>query len=167
MRKKVVSPDHRRAMARKAVEGNMCSGRAACRFLKLARSTWRYRRREAAAMEERLGERLRELSGKHPRYGYRRIAALLRPGRLGCGRAPRAKAAEGGRTEGATDQAKDRPARPIYWAADEGGTSWTRLDLGLHLGCDHARRSPAHVDHLGRAHPRVPCAAGGPCLEER
>lgn len=65
-------------MARKAVAEKMCSGRAACRFLKLSRSTWRYRRREASGQEQRLRQRLRELSEKHPRYGYRRIAALLR-----------------------------------------------------------------------------------------
>jgi len=65
-------------MARKAVAAKMCSGRAACRFLKLSRSTWRYRRREATSEEHRLAQRLRALSEKHPRYGYRRIAALLR-----------------------------------------------------------------------------------------
>lgn len=65
-------------MARKAVAAKMCSGRAACRFLKLSRSTWRYRRREATSEEQRLAQRLRALSEKHPRYGYRRIAALLR-----------------------------------------------------------------------------------------
>ena len=78
MRKKVVSPEHRRTMARKAVAAKMCSGRAACRFLKLSRSTWRYRRREASEVEQRLSQRLVELSVRHPRYGYRRIAALLR-----------------------------------------------------------------------------------------
>jgi len=65
-------------MARKAVAAKMCSGRAVCRFLKLSRSTWRYRRREATSEEQRLAQRLRALSEKHPRYGYRRIAALLR-----------------------------------------------------------------------------------------
>ena len=46
--------------------------------MKLSRSTWRYRRREATSAEHRLAQRLRALSEKHPRYGYRRIAALLR-----------------------------------------------------------------------------------------
>jgi putative transposase len=78
VRKKVVSPEHRRTMAKKAVAAKMCSGRAACRFLKLSRSTWRYRRREPTSEELRLVERLKALSEKHPRYGYRRIAALLR-----------------------------------------------------------------------------------------
>ncbi len=77
-RGRVVSLKHRRAMARRVVAAKMCSGRAACRFLKLSRSTWRYRRREATSEEHRLAQRLRALSEKHPRYGYRRIAALLR-----------------------------------------------------------------------------------------
>jgi len=46
-------------------------------FLKLSKSTWRYRRREATLEEQRVVQRLKELSEKHPRYGYRRIAALL------------------------------------------------------------------------------------------
>jgi transposase InsO family protein len=46
--------------------------------LKLARSTFRYRGRPPTAKAEQLRERLMELSAKHPRYGYRRIAGLLR-----------------------------------------------------------------------------------------
>ena len=53
------------------------SERRACRVLGQARGSQRYRRREAADAG-RLVERMRELSGRHPRYGYRRIAALLR-----------------------------------------------------------------------------------------
>jgi hypothetical protein len=56
----------------------MCSQRQACRFLKLARSTYGYRGRAPTAAEEQLRKRLVELSLEHPRYGYRRIAALLR-----------------------------------------------------------------------------------------
>ena len=78
MRKKVVSPAHRRAAAQQVVGAGLCSGRAACRFLRLARSTYRYRGRPATAAEEQLQKRLRELSEENPRYGYRRIAALLR-----------------------------------------------------------------------------------------
>jgi len=56
----------------------MCSGRAACRYLGLARSTFRYRGRPPTPAEEQLRQRLRSLSAEHPRYGYRRIAAMLR-----------------------------------------------------------------------------------------
>jgi len=78
MRKKIVSPAHRRATAAQVVAAGICSGRAACRYLGLARSTFRYRGRPPTPAEEQLRKRLLELSAGNPRYGYRRIAALLR-----------------------------------------------------------------------------------------
>jgi hypothetical protein len=60
------------------VASQLCSGRAACRFLKVSRSTYWYRSKEQTSQEQRLLKRLTELSEKHARYGYRRIAALLR-----------------------------------------------------------------------------------------
>jgi transposase InsO family protein len=78
MRKKVVSPAHRRRLAQEAVRAKLCSGRAACRVLKLSRGTYWYRGRPPTAKEKRLCRRLHELARKHPRYGYRRIAAVLR-----------------------------------------------------------------------------------------
>ena len=55
----------------------MVSERRACRVLSQPRMTQRY---EATRPddEERLVDRMRKLAGKHPRYGYRRIWALLR-----------------------------------------------------------------------------------------
>ena len=78
MRKKIVSPEHRKQMARAVVKVALCSGRAACRFLRLTRSTYWYRSRPPSSQQQRMLQRLRGLSAKHPRYGYRRIAALLR-----------------------------------------------------------------------------------------
>lgn len=78
MRKKVVSPARRRAFALEVVSAGMCSQRKACQMLGLARSTFRYRRRAPTPAEEQSRKRLRELSAKYPRYGYRRIGALLR-----------------------------------------------------------------------------------------
>ena len=78
MRKKVVSPAQRRTLAEQVVQDGLCSQRAACRFLGLARSTYGYRGRPPTAKEEQLRQRLLALSAEHPRYGYRRIAALLR-----------------------------------------------------------------------------------------
>jgi len=78
VRKKVISPEQRRRAARAVVASELCSGRAACRFLKVSRSTYWYRSKEPTSQEQRLLKRLRELSEKHGRYGYRRIAALLR-----------------------------------------------------------------------------------------
>jgi putative transposase len=78
MRKKAVSPASRRALAHQVVVEGLCSRRAACRFLRLARSTFSYRGRPPTPTEERLRKRLLALSAEHPRYGYRRITALLR-----------------------------------------------------------------------------------------
>lgn len=78
MRKKALSPAHRRELAKQAVDTRMCSQRAACRILRLARSTYGYRGRVPSSAEMQMRRRLHELSQKHPRYGYRRIAALLR-----------------------------------------------------------------------------------------
>jgi putative transposase len=64
-----VSADHR-------VSGHLL--RAACRILRLSRSTYWYRGRPLSPAQQQLGQRLRALSEQHPRYGYRRIAALLR-----------------------------------------------------------------------------------------
>lgn len=78
MRKKAVSPAQRRAFAQEVVGQTMCSQRQACRFLGLARSTYGYRGRPPTPAEDQLRKRLLELWLEHPRYGYRRIAALLR-----------------------------------------------------------------------------------------
>lgn len=78
MRKKVVSPAHRRQLAQEAVRARLCSGRAACRILRLSRATYWYQGKPPTAAEARLRRRLRRLAVKHPRYGYRRIAAVLR-----------------------------------------------------------------------------------------
>ena len=78
MRKKIISPAHKRQFAIEVVSRRLCSGRTACRFLGLARSTYRYRGRPVAERERQLLECMHLLSAQHPRYGYRRIAALLR-----------------------------------------------------------------------------------------
>ncbi len=52
--------------------------RRACRYLRLHRSTFQYRLQRPQEKHARLIERLTALSWKHPRYGYRRIVALLR-----------------------------------------------------------------------------------------
>ena len=74
----MVSPAHRRQAARAVVARGLCSGRAACRILRLSRATFWYQRQPPAPTQQRLAKRLRALSEAHPRYGYRRIAALLR-----------------------------------------------------------------------------------------
>ena len=51
--------------------------RAACRSIELPKSSYYYRRK-GGGFEARLVEKLRKLCREHPRYGHRRITALLR-----------------------------------------------------------------------------------------
>ena len=74
----MVSPAHRRQAAHVVIRRGLCSGRAACRILRLSRATFWYKGQPPTPTQQRLAKRLRVLSEKHPRYGYRRIAALLR-----------------------------------------------------------------------------------------
>jgi putative transposase len=78
MRKKALSPASRRAYALEAVEEGLGSGRKVCRVLAVPRSSYWYRPKEKTPWEQSLLKRMIALSDKHPRYGYRRIAALLR-----------------------------------------------------------------------------------------
>ena len=77
-RKKMAGPAHRRQAAHAVAARGLCSGRAACRILLLSRATFWYQPAPPTSTQQRLAKRLRALSEKHPRYGYRRIAALLR-----------------------------------------------------------------------------------------
>ena len=74
----MVSPAHKRQFALERVSMGLCSGRAMCRILGLARSTYRYRGRPVPEHQQQLMKRMSTLSAQYPRYGYRRIAALLR-----------------------------------------------------------------------------------------
>ena len=76
--KKALSPAARREAVRRLSGGGGGSARAACRILRLARSTYRNRGRPLTEPEAALQRRLQKLSERHPRYGYRQIAALLR-----------------------------------------------------------------------------------------
>ena len=61
-----------------AVADGLCSGRKACQILHLARSTLWYRAGQRSDRQQQLISRMHALSEAHPRYGYRRITALLR-----------------------------------------------------------------------------------------
>ncbi|QUE53239.1 transposase [Luteolibacter ambystomatis] len=112
----------------------------------MSRSTLRYRPRETTPLEERLGKRMEELSHRHPRYGYRRIAALLRREgwRVGKRLVQRLRRACGLRVPPATR--KRVPSRTLDRAADACGAPWPRLDVGLHRGCHPAWRGIVDPD---------------------
>jgi transposase InsO family protein len=74
----VVTADQRRQAVRFLQERFGVSERRACRVLGQQRSTQRQQPRKAKEGQARLVARMLELVKKHPRYGYRRIWALLR-----------------------------------------------------------------------------------------
>lgn len=67
----------REAVSRLAEKHPGASERRRCRVVGLARSSARYRPRKASA-DAALVADIQELARKHPRYGYRRSAAMLR-----------------------------------------------------------------------------------------
>jgi putative transposase len=80
-----VSPERRRRAVSHLQSRFRVSERRACRCARQYRSSQRYRRR-CADDEAMLRERLRLLARRHPRYGYRRIHALLRREGWACNR---------------------------------------------------------------------------------
>ena len=73
----MVSPSSRRRAVKSVVEEGLGSAIQACRAIALARSSY-YRPRAVSRTHRRVHKQIMALSEKHPRYGYRRITALLR-----------------------------------------------------------------------------------------
>lgn len=73
----MVSPSSRRRAVNQSVEQGLGSTVQACRALGLARSSY-YRVGVVSTVRRKLQQRIIALSREHPRYGYRRITALLR-----------------------------------------------------------------------------------------
>jgi transposase InsO family protein len=120
-----VSPARRRDAVRFLVRRRRVSERRACQVVGQHRSTQRYERL-APEYELRLVKRMNELAAAHPRYGYRRIWALLRTDGFRVNRKrierlwrleghrvpPRRSQASGKRAQGSADQAVwNLPAR--------------------------------------------------------
>jgi putative transposase len=73
----VVSPSQKRRAIQLVMEQNMGSIAQGCQALGLARSSF-YLSSRVSQESCTLGQEIKALSRKHPRYGYRRITALLR-----------------------------------------------------------------------------------------
>ncbi|HLK13690.1 MAG TPA: IS3 family transposase, partial [Fimbriimonadaceae bacterium] len=129
-----MSPARRRDAVRFLVGKRRVSERRACRLLGQHRSTQRYEP-EPPELELRLVRRMNELAEVHPRYGYRRIWALLRNEGYRVNRKrverlwrleghrvpPRRRQASGKKAQGTADNASwNRPAtRPNdIWSYD-------------------------------------------------
>ena len=75
--KKVVSPGQKREAVKEVAGVGLCSNRAACRYLNLHWSSYCYRAKTACDKMIRMVQAIIHISKEHPRYGYRRIRALL------------------------------------------------------------------------------------------
>lgn len=73
----MVSPSTKRRAVKLSVERGLGRAASACRALGLARSSF-YRRGWESLEKRRVRKEVVKLSGEHPRYGYRRITALMR-----------------------------------------------------------------------------------------
>ena len=80
----MVSPAQKRRAAMSMVSAKRCSGRQACRYLGLGRSTWHYAPRPPTPRAVQLEQAIIKLSHAHPRYGYRRVHAVLPRQGLSC-----------------------------------------------------------------------------------
>ena len=109
----MVSPSARRRAVKMSVEEGHGGAAAACRALGLARSSF-YRTGRVSVESRRVRKEVVELSGKHPRYGYRRITALLR--NAGC--AVNRKRVERIWRREALKVPQRQPTRGSLWLAD-------------------------------------------------
>jgi len=80
----MVSPTQKRRAAASVVKAGQCTGRQACRYLGLGRSTWHYAPLAPTPRSVQLEQAILKLSHAHPRYGYRRVHAILPRQGLSC-----------------------------------------------------------------------------------
>jgi putative transposase len=73
----MVSPSSRRGAAKYLVEEGLANAAQACRALGLGRSSY-YLVGQKRLSSQKLERKIIALSEEHPRYGYRRITALMR-----------------------------------------------------------------------------------------
>ena len=73
-----MSPAQKRKAVERVRERKEVSERRACKVLKQPRSTQRYQAREDSLEDNQVVKRMHELVRQRPRFGYRRIAVLLR-----------------------------------------------------------------------------------------
>ena len=73
----MVGPRQKKEAVKHVLARGLCSLRRACQYFELHRSTYQYEPKEATVYRHKLVARIIAFSKKHPRYGYRRIRALL------------------------------------------------------------------------------------------
>ena len=73
----MVSPAQKKQAVAYVVDQRLCSERRACRYLGVHRSTYHYPVKSPLPQQVPLHQRIVSLSWQYPRYGYRRIRAIL------------------------------------------------------------------------------------------
>ena len=73
----MVSPAQKKQAVAYVVDQRLCSERRACRYLGVHRSPYRYPVKSPLPQQVQLHQRIVSLSWQYPRYGYRRIRAVL------------------------------------------------------------------------------------------
>ena len=126
----MVSPSQKRHAAQGVVAAGLCSRRQACRYLGLARSSCAYRPRPPSERRVRTESAIVALSRRYPRYGYRRIHALVERQGHRCARrtVQRVRRQEGLRVTGPSRRPKC-PPRPEAKIRSEGLNDVWCLDL--------------------------------------
>ena len=81
---KMVSQAQKRPAAVSVVSVGQCTGRQTCRYLGLGRSTWHFTSLSPTPRAVQLEQAILKLLHAHPRYGYRRVHAMLPRQALRC-----------------------------------------------------------------------------------
>jgi putative transposase len=133
----VVSPSQKRRAIQLIVEENMGTTAEACRALGLARSSF-YLASQLSAESKTIQREIKALSEKHPRYGYRRITALLRREgqEVNAKRVQRVRRMEGLQVE--QKAAADAPFGRVHGRAPACAALRPCVELGLRGGPDRA-----------------------------
>jgi hypothetical protein len=159
-RKKVVSPSARRWAVKMSVQEGLGKVAASCRALGLSRSSY-YRSGRSSLESRRIRKEVLELSAKHPRYGYRRITALMRRDgfEVNGKRVARIR-----REEGIKVSKKQRRTKRLGISRaerEQGGAAAPGLELGLLGRPDRKWKQFSHPHFARRTHSAMPGHSSG------
>lgn len=126
----MVGPSQRRHAVQIVVAAGLCSQRAACRYLALARSSCAYAARPPTPRAAQVLAAIVRVSRAYPRYGYRRVHAVLVREGIACARrtVQRIRRIEGLRISGPARRPKC-PPRPEAKIKAEGVNDVWCLDF--------------------------------------
>ncbi len=148
----MVSPSARRRAVKMSVQEGLGRVAAACRALELSRSSY-YRSGRSSLESRRIHKEVLELSGKHPRYRYWRITALMRREgfEVNAKRVARIR-----REEGIKVNKKQRPMKRLGISTAASRAARASLELGLRERPDGKWKLFSHPHLAGRTHPAMP-----------